>query len=193
MTDIWKATRCACGCGQIVAPKTANRPARYIHGHNPVVRHRSSLKERFWAKVIKSDDCWLWVGTKSKGYGRIWDTDLRRHRRATEVSLMLTGVEIPEKAMICHHCDVPSCVRPSHLYVGDATSNERDKIARGRRPKMGGALPGEANHQAKLSDADVAAIRAQYGGGRGEQSALARQYDVTPQLIHLIVGGKYRV
>lgn len=52
---------------------------------------------------------------------------LRAHRLA--LTLML-GFE-PE--MACHTCDNPPCIRPSHLYAGDAQSNADDMIARGRR------------------------------------------------------------
>lgn len=39
----------------------------------------------------------------------------------------------------------------------------------------------------------VLAIRSAYTGRRGEQSSLAREYGVTPQLIQMIVKGAHRV
>lgn len=41
------------------------------------------------------------------------------------------GLFDPER-LVCHHCDNPSCVRPDHLYLGDAQTNADDKMARGR-------------------------------------------------------------
>lgn len=39
---------------------------------------------------------------------------------------------IPKGKWILHHCDNPSCVRPSHLYVGTQQDNTNDCIRRGR-------------------------------------------------------------
>lgn len=187
---------CACGCGTTLAPKTPNRPAVFVHGHNVVPRRRTPLETRFWAQVQRGgiDECWTWLGaTVGGGYGRIWDSESRRNRRASEVALTLSGVTVPSGAFVCHHCDNPPCVNPRHLYVGDALTNERDKIARGRRPRIGGSLPGERNHQAKLTDKQVAEIRARYTGRRGEQTELAREYGVTQANISLIVRRGSRV
>jgi len=155
-----------------------------------------TLEERFWAKVDRQadDQCWPWTAATTKGYGRVWDTSLGRHRRATEVALTLTGTAVPAGVFVCHHCDNPICVNPSHLYVGTATSNVRDMDARGRRVSRvpHPAARGERNHQAKLSDAEVVAIRGRYTGRRGEQTSLATEYGVTPQLVHLIVKGEHR-
>jgi hypothetical protein len=192
----FKATRCACGCGRQVRPRTPNRPARFIHGHNTPPRRRRPIAERFWEKVAVGalSDCWPWLGGACGGYGRIWDTDMGSNRRATEVALVLSGITVPPGAMVCHHCDTPRCVNPAHLYVGDAATNVADMDRRGRRRASvpHPAARGERNHNAKLTDAEVRAIRARYTGLRGEQSALAREYGVTPQLVQMVVRGGHR-
>lgn len=34
--------------------------------------YKTPLSERFWAKVAKTEGCWLWTGcTDKKGYGQI--------------------------------------------------------------------------------------------------------------------------
>src|SRR4030042_5004105 len=68
------------------------------------------------------------------GYTDISHTDdngshnLRGHR----ASWMLFCGSIPKGKYILHHCDNKKCVRPDHLYVGDAKDNISDCINRGR-------------------------------------------------------------
>jgi hypothetical protein len=73
------------------------------------------LEERFWAKVRKTPDCWLWTGSTvgTWGYGQV-SIGRRRipvHRYAYE---LLVG-PIPDGLVIDHLCRVPHCVNPAHL------------------------------------------------------------------------------
>lgn len=80
---------------------------------------------RFWAKVEKTDTCWLWTAALVKGYGRFYDTDMRpvgAHRWAYE---LLVG-PIPEGLTIDHLCRVRRCVNPDHLEV----VTQRENVAR---------------------------------------------------------------
>jgi len=96
---------------------------------NPVRRidMTKSIEERFWAKVEKTDDCWLWTGaTFGDGYGNC--SRLRAHR----VSWELANGPVPGGLCVLHHCDRPLCVRPRHLFLGTRKDNSDDKIAKGR-------------------------------------------------------------
>lgn len=89
----------------------------------PILR---GLEARFWAKVDKTSDCWLWTGTKdSDGYGQICVNG--RTERAHRVSLNLEGVEIGEGLQVDHMCKEPSCVRPSHLRLVTVSENQHNR------------------------------------------------------------------
>lgn len=87
--------------------------------------------ERMMDSVTKTSTCWLWTGiVNRKGYGkfRIAGKFLGTHR----VAYALFKEPIPKGMWVLHTCDVPNCVNPDHLYIGDQYDNERDKVARGR-------------------------------------------------------------
>ena len=74
----------------------------------------SLTRERFWAKVLKTDSCWEWIGYKQpKGYGvfRFHGSAKLAHRVAYELERgpIADGIEIDHK---CHN---RGCVNPEHL------------------------------------------------------------------------------
>jgi hypothetical protein len=74
--------------------------------------------------------CWIWQGTMdgSNGYGRVKyrGSPYGAHRLAYR---NLVG-PFDEEMLICHHCDVPACIRPEHLYVGTQKENVNDREER---------------------------------------------------------------
>ena len=73
-----------------------------------------NTEERFWAKVNKTEGCWLWEGVKVRGgYGqlKIRGKLVMVHRYAYE---FLVG-QIPEGLTLDHLCRIPACVNPAHL------------------------------------------------------------------------------
>lgn len=62
---------------------------------------------------------------------------------------------------VCHHCDTPSCVRPTHLFIGTDKDNSDDKFSKGRfKP-----LKGESNGMAKTTESQVLQMRSDYADG----------------------------
>lgn len=145
------------------------------------------LRERFLAKVQKTDGCWNWTASKtSEGYGFIGEGGrggrcLRAHRVAYE---LFVG-PIPEGVCVLHRCDNSACVNPSHLFLGTQADNIRDRDAKGRQAR------GEGIKQAKLTWPQVQEIRAQYQWRSREFGvrALGRRYGVDQAEIWNIVHG----
>lgn len=76
-----------------------------------------TLKERFWAKVEKTHNCWNWTAaiTPDSGYGAFNIGE--RIERAHRFSVILSGREIPPGMFVDHICRNRRCVRPEHLRV----------------------------------------------------------------------------
>lgn len=81
--------------------------------------------ERFWAKVCKSDGCWVWqASTDRYGYGQIAfaGTMVRAHR----FSYALAHGECPTNLQVDHRCRNRLCVNPAHLQVVDPPTNKEN-------------------------------------------------------------------
>ena len=97
--------------------------------------NRTALEAKFWARVQKTESCWLWKGSLGRhGYGSLgvkvdgrWIAE-----RAHRLSYRLFRGDIPTGMMVCHTCDVPRCVNPDHLFVGDSFDNIRDCVRKRR-------------------------------------------------------------
>lgn len=83
---------------------------------------KRSTEGRFWEKVDKSGDCWIWTAyIDAKGYGQFNadGTIVRAHRYAYE----LENGPIPDGLQIDHRCRVTGCVNPAHLRLATNKQN----------------------------------------------------------------------
>ena len=126
--------------------------------------------------------CWLWTGSvNTHGYGRVGNT--RRERGAHRLAYAAFVGPIPSGALVLHRCDVPLCVNPEHLWLGDLRENAIDMVKKGR----GFTLRAEQNPRSKLTAAAVLHIRLSHG--ETSITSLARMFGVSRRAIRFVITG----
>jgi hypothetical protein len=153
--------------------------------------------DRFWSKVDASGDCWLWTAAKARfGYGYFYDG---KPALAHRVAFARARGPIPAGLCVLHRCDNPPCVNPDHLWLGTRADNNADRDAKGRDRRATGdrnasrkypeLYRGERNGRARLTAANVSAIRARLATGE-KQVSLAAEFGVCKQTINCIALGE---
>ena len=87
---------------------------------------------------VDENGCWVWKRPPTKdGYGQIGvKTDgVMKVYQAHRYSWSAFKGEIPAGMLVCHHCDVRTCVNPDHLFLGTHSQNMNDMADKGRSPR----------------------------------------------------------
>lgn len=148
------------------------------------VYKRKSLVQRFYEKIKVNSEtgCWEWTAYKSvDGYGRMPVN--RKSKEAHRVSWQLHFGEIPDGQSVCHKCDNPKCVNPSHLFLGSHADNMIDKINKRRQSR------GQSCAQSKLNNKLVETIRFCYKKGF-TQTEIASYLNMSQGTISRVVRGE---
>ena len=84
---------------------------------------------RFWEKVDKAPDCWVWMGSVSHtGVGQFRFRG--RMSQVHRVAWQLIGGELAPGEMLRHGCGNLRCVRPDHMVVADSLAGAPHSYAR---------------------------------------------------------------
>ena len=171
-----------------------NKPAQPLVCGNKLCVNPDHLcigdEARFWAKVQKLDEenmgCWVWTAGHDKDmYGRFGIKINNKYItiRAHIYSWFLHTGFMPENLFVCHTCDHPYCVNPSHLFLGEAKDNSQDRNNKERQAR------GEKVGSSKLDAENVREIKKLFSIGV-RQSHLCKMFNMSPTGIWSIVRGK---
>ena len=86
------------------------------------------------AEYVAESGCLVWTGyCNVSGYGKMSVQGVPRltHRLAYTIH----RGPIPDGMLVCHHCDVPCCINPEHLFLGTIHDNIGDASRKGRLTK----------------------------------------------------------
>lgn len=147
-----------------------------------------SVTARFWTKVQKTDECWLWQSVhSSSGYGKF--KLYGKMERAHRVAWLLPYGAIPVGQHVLHRCDNPPCVRPDHLFLGTNRDNIQDRTIKGRSKN---AIEAMRRVRTKLTDEQIQEIRRLYVPHTMTIAMLAEQFATTKSYISNILHGNRR-
>lgn len=132
--------------------------------------------------------CWFWLGAATKarklagvGYGVVNARPLPlqyTHRIAYET---IHGLGSAAGRMVLHSCDIPLCVNPDHLSLGDHRKNAAEAVARGRTARG-------MRRSSTLTDDNVREIRKL--ATTATQSTIAARFGLHQSSVSLIQSGK---
>jgi len=152
-------------------------------------RHAIPLDVRFHTvpKRRRIGGCLIWMGGTRSGYGMIGSggtnsKPLYAHRVAYE----LAYGPIPDGMYVCHHCDNPPCVEPTHLFLGTQQDNEDDCVSKRRH------MHGATHYNAKMTTPQVIEARLLYATGEFGYYRLGIRFNVNPTTIRNIIKGYTR-
>lgn len=140
---------------------------------------------KMWSQIDRNGPggCWIWTGcVNNMGYGKL------NHRRKMwaihRLVYQLAHGTIPNNVWCLHRCDVPRCVNPAHIFLGDDAANTADMIRKGRA---------KFYVRAKLNHESAAQIRRDFvriDSRKCNAKELAARHGVNIGAIYAIVNGK---
>jgi hypothetical protein len=152
------------------------------------------LCQRIRDKLVSIDcGCLVWIGAKNFSYGKAYGvcSDGGRLFYVHRWAYQQKHGPIPENKEVCHRCPcckgaLTLCVNWNHLEADSHAGNMTDSIRDGTMPR------GIRNGQAKLSDSEVAEIRALCLWRESSFGEIARRYGISHQHVSALAAGKWR-
>lgn len=176
----------------------AFKTAAKLDGWRIFLRYASKAKIADFTRAGMDGPCLEWTANATKsGYGlfRVGDETHTAHRIAWATSFG----DIPHGMCVCHKCDNPACIAPSHMFLGTLTENNRDRAAKGRGCVVKGdkhwtrlhperILRGELSRKSKLTESSVIEIRKLRRAGV-PAAELAGKFGVSRSNVYLVISG----
>lgn len=152
--------------------------------------------------------CRCWTRGQRGGYGRLWNG--LRIEGTHNISQRINNGPIPDGHDVLHHCDVPACWEPTHLWTGTQGDNNRDRDAKGRNGghKNRGRVRGpslnrgdrhprakldleKAQRIIELSRMEFSVVPTEYRRKGGlNVSTIARDMGVSESLVRGVIAGR---
>lgn len=79
----------------------------------------TNVIDRFWSKVIKSDECWLWLPKVQRFI--MPDGRAPHPSRACYELIYNDMLPLPTQIKVLHRCENYLCVRPEHIHIKKQT------------------------------------------------------------------------
>lgn len=145
--------------------------------------------EKHEAKIIQVSEsgCMIWTAASTQnGYGIAYsgrktlagnNLPEGAHRLVFEAE----NGHIPEGHHVLHRCDTPSCVNPSHLFLGSQAVNMADMANKGR------SCIGSRHGRSTMSEETALKIRSEYVPRRTTYCILAERYGLTRSAVAAVV------
>ena len=148
-----------------------------------VLPNWESLYRRIFSRVEVDEEsgCWIFTGSKQKGYGAVKASAKNRPSRVMRthrvVRFMVTGEDC--LVLLRHSCDTRACCNPDHLSPGSYQDNANDRVP----PR------GEELYNALLTNAQARELREDVADGMAVPDAM-RKYGLDATLVSRVCRGQ---